>query len=51
MLDGTAAEFVKSTEWPPNSSDLNSLDYHVSSETNTICVQIPEGIIVSGGIK
>lgn len=32
MLDGTAVEFVKSAEWPPDSSNLNLLDYHVSSE-------------------
>jgi hypothetical protein len=32
VLDVTAVEFVKSTEWLPNSPDLNSLNFHVSNE-------------------
>jgi hypothetical protein len=32
FLSANCPEFVKSTEWPPNSSDLNALYYHVWNE-------------------
>ena len=28
-IDQHSSEFVKKNEWPPNSPDLNPLDYHV----------------------
>jgi hypothetical protein len=36
VADDDTVEFVKSTEWPMNSTDLIPLDYHVSNE----CVQL-----------
>jgi hypothetical protein len=32
VFDGTTVEFVKSTEYPPNSWDSNPLDYHVHNK-------------------
>lgn len=32
MSDDVTVEFIKSTQWPPNSADLNPLHYHVWNE-------------------
>lgn len=32
MSDDVTVEFVKSTQWPSNSADLNPLHYHVWNE-------------------
>jgi hypothetical protein len=35
-------EFVKSTEWPSNSPDLNLLDFHSWNRFKTVSVQKAE---------
>ena len=29
LIEENCPEFIKKDEWPPNSSDLNPLDYHI----------------------